>query len=189
MKEPQWLTDAIKKARSEGRLLADSAASLPQAGGGQEAALRQSSGAADLPLAVGEPVFECSLPYPPSVNHYKRFGTKINKKTKKPYTSLFLTKKGKDYQLAVKRRVRKVRGQALTGPLAIEITTHPPDNLRRDIDNVLKCLLDAMQHAGVYEDDNQIARLLIERGRKVRAEGGSVDVRIRQIALPQPTLW
>lgn len=183
MNEPQWLTDAIEQARAEGRILADSAARLPEAGGGQEAALPQ----IPLPrnLAVGEPVFECRLPYPPSVNHYLRYGPAISKKTGKQYLAKFMTKKGNDYRQKVKRVCRGRK--TLTGPLAIEITTHPPDRLRRDIDNVLKCLLDAMQHAGVYEDDNQIARLTIERGQK--ADGGSVKVSIRQIALPQPTLW
>lgn len=129
--------------------------------------------------------FSCTLPYPPSANHYRRFGTRVSRKTGKPFTSLFLTKKGKEYRESVKRRLRGV--VALDGPLAIEITTHPPDGLRRDIDNVLKCLLDAMQHAGVYEDDNQIARLLIARGRRVR--GGSVEVRLTRMATAQPNLF
>lgn len=42
----------------------------------------------------------------------------------------------------------------------------PPDRRRRDLDNLQKPTLDAMQHAGVYEDDSQVD-LLITRRREV----------------------
>ena len=53
----------------------------------------------------------------------------------------------------------------------------PPDNRRRDIDNVQKALLDALQHGGAYADDSQIVRLSIEKGPPVA--GGRSLVRIR----------
>jgi crossover junction endodeoxyribonuclease RusA len=48
--------------------------------------------------------------------------------------------------------------------LAVHITACPPDNRRRDLDNLLKATLDAMQHAGLYDDDSQIDSLKITRG-------------------------
>jgi crossover junction endodeoxyribonuclease RusA len=54
------------------------------------------------------------------------------------------------------------------------IYVYPPDRRRRDIDNVLKAILDALQRAGVYNDDSQISRLYIERCEPVR--GGAVRV-------------
>jgi hypothetical protein len=51
----------------------------------------------------------------------------------------------------------------IEGPLAVQIEVYPPDNRRRDIDNLQKALLDAMQHGGAYGDDSQIVRLAIEK--------------------------
>ena len=47
---------------------------------------------------------------------------------------------------------------------AVEITLYPPDARRRDIDNYNKALFDALTHAGVWEDDSQIKRMLVEWG-------------------------
>lgn len=47
--------------------------------------------------------------------------------------------------------------------LAVVVDLYPPDKRRRDVDNICKALLDAMQHAGVYEDDSQIDDLHIRR--------------------------
>ncbi len=40
---------------------------------------------------------------------------------------------------------------------------YPPDRRRRDLDNVLKALLDSLAHAKVYEDDSQIDVLVVDR--------------------------
>jgi Holliday junction resolvase RusA-like endonuclease len=69
--------------------------------------------------------------------------------------------------------------EPLTGPLTVEVEIYPPDNRRRDIDNVQKALLDALQHGGAYQDDSQIVRLTIEKRRPV--ENGKTIVRIRNI--------
>jgi Holliday junction resolvase RusA-like endonuclease len=42
----------------------------------------------------------------------------------------------------------------------------PPDARRRDIDNYNKALFDALTHAGIWEDDSQVQRMLVEWGRK-----------------------
>jgi crossover junction endodeoxyribonuclease RusA len=39
----------------------------------------------------------------------------------------------------------------------------PPDRRQRDLDNLQKPALDAMEHAGVYQDDSQIDLLLTRR--------------------------
>ena len=69
------------------------------------------------------------------------------------------------------------RVQPLDGPLAVEVEVHPPDNRRRDIDNVQKALLDALQHGGAYADDGQVVRLTLVKGAPVA--GGKTLVRIR----------
>jgi crossover junction endodeoxyribonuclease RusA len=48
----------------------------------------------------------------------------------------------------------------------VEIILYPPDARRRDIDNYNKALFDALTHAGIWEDDSQVQRMLVEWGRK-----------------------
>lgn len=49
----------------------------------------------------------------------------------------------------------------LNKQLKVTITAYRPDNRRRDLDNLLKAVLDALTHAGVYEDDHLICDLRI----------------------------
>lgn len=62
------------------------------------------------------------------------------------------------------------------GRLYLHLVCQPPDQRKRDLDNLLKPLLDALQHAGLYEDDSQIDRLMIERGRLYRPHGRVVAI-------------
>jgi crossover junction endodeoxyribonuclease RusA len=64
------------------------------------------------------------------------------------------------------------------GPLAVQVEIYPPDQRRRDIDNVQKSLFDALQHGGVYYDDSQVVRLVIEKRDCV--PGGRTIVRIQE---------
>lgn len=73
-------------------------------------------------------------------------------------------------------RHRVAHGQRL----AVRVDAHPPDRRRRDLDNLSKALLDALQHAGVIEDDACIDDLRLVRRDVVR--GGRVVVTIH--ALP-----
>lgn len=105
-----------------------------------------------------KPLVTLRLPYPPTVNHYWRIGT-----TTKGRGALFLTDKAKAYRADVEACVWEQLGKApkLQGLLRLTITVTTPDRRKRDIDNLLKAPLDAMQKAGVYIDDNQIRDLRI----------------------------
>lgn len=99
-------------------------------------------------LISGEPVLALILPYPPSVNHYyHRLPDRV-----------VITQAGRDYRQAVGVAVAQQcpAHPPLTGRLAILIELHAPDRRTRDTDNPEKALLDALTHAGVYEDDGQI---------------------------------
>lgn len=51
----------------------------------------------------------------------------------------------------------------LTGALRVDIEAAAPDRRPRDLDNLLKVPLDALQAAGVYADDRQIAEPHVTR--------------------------
>ena len=64
----------------------------------------------------------------------------------------------------------------LTGLIHLEIDAFPPDNRKRDLDNINKALLDALEEAGVFKDDSQIVKLTSTKHAPI--EGGKVSVRI-----------
>ena len=75
---------------------------------------------------------------------------------------------------------RQNRIKPLQGRLAMAIELYPPDKRRRDIDNVLKATLDALQHGGAYADDCQIDYLTISRSGSAVTKGGRMRVIITQ---------
>ena len=101
------------------------------------------------------------LPYPPSVNHYWGVSGKQR----------FIGKKGKEFRAAVSDAVSEAGIQALEGRLSVHIALFPPDKRKRDVDNVLKSLLDACEHAGCYINDSQIDELHVI-SQEVRKGGG-----------------
>jgi Holliday junction resolvase RusA-like endonuclease len=114
-------------------------------------------------------MFEVELPYPPSINHYWR---RVGPRT-------LISREGRRFRQRVMAILAARRVEPLQGPLAVEVEIHPPDHRRRDIDNVQKALLDALQHGGAYEDDSQIIDL---HARKcAAAPAGKVRVTLRQI--------
>ena len=111
---------------------------------------------------------ELVLPYPPSINHYWR---RVGPRT-------LISREGRRFRERVTAILAAIRIQPITGSLAVQVEIYPPDYRRRDIDNVQKALLDAMQHGGAYCDDAQIVRLSIEKREPI--EGGKTIVRIRK---------
>ena len=113
-------------------------------------------------------MIELTLPHPPSVNHYYR--------TWQGRT--LISREGRAYRRRVAGIMLEHRHEPLTGPLTVTIDVYPPDRRRRDIDNVLKALLDALQHGGAYADDNQITQLVVHKRGAVK--GGRVEVDIER---------
>lgn len=94
------------------------------------------------------------LPWPPTVNHYYTVarGRKI------------LSKKGRDYKEAAwLHLLSQGRYKQLEGDVSLFIRAYPPDKRRRDIDNILKPLLDVLTTAGIYKDDSQVTDLRIQK--------------------------
>jgi Holliday junction resolvase RusA-like endonuclease len=111
--------------------------------------------------------FEAELPYPPSVNHYWR---RVGPRT-------LIGREGRRFRERVLAILAARPVATLTGPRAVERQVFPPDRRRRDLDNLQKAVLDALQHSGVYGDDSQVVRLLAEKCAPVA--GGKPIVRIR----------
>lgn len=118
---------------------------------------------------ISEAVVTIRTPWPPSVNHY--WSSSGSKR--------YLSTAARSYRDAVWVAVRAAGfprfGQR---PVEVRVVAYPPDHRRRDIDNLLKAVLDALAHAKVYEDDSQIYTLRIERGPVV--DGGALEVEVKE---------
>jgi crossover junction endodeoxyribonuclease RusA len=90
---------------------------------------------------------------------------------------MVISNKGRAYRQAVAEIVNNV--PRIESSLSVEIEACPPDRRRRDLDNLLKACLDALQHGGLYEDDFQICQLTIRRGEVVK--DGLLKVSVRQL--------
>ncbi len=114
-------------------------------------------------------MIELTLPYPPSANRYWRWVK----------GRMLVSREALSYRQAVGLAVIVAGRPRAEGRLAVDIEAHPPDGRQRDLDNTLKCMLDALALAGVYEDDSQVDDLRIRRCE--RQEGGRVVVRVREL--------
>ncbi len=109
------------------------------------------------------------LSFPPSVNHY--WGQRGNHR--------FLGKRGKEFRQEVAEACLDGEIKTMHGRLAVHVALFPPDRRKRDVDNILKPLLDACEHAGCFVDDNQIDELHISR-QEVK-KGGACTILILEI--------
>ena len=119
---------------------------------------------------------ELLLPWPPSINHYYR---NVGGRT-------LISRKGREYRGTVGALVAgaNLPPFAPEARLVAIIDVFPPDRRRRDLDNIQKPVLDALEHAGVYEDDSQIDILVTRRGGVV--PGGGLRV---VLALAAAVTW
>jgi crossover junction endodeoxyribonuclease RusA len=122
------------------------------------------------------PIFEVTLPWPPTINTYWRH------KVVGRLATVYVSGVGKIYRKAVNNLVMEAamvqRYLKQAGPLRVEIEAFPPDKRKRDLDNILKSLLDSLTHAGVWEDDSQIEDLRIYKA----TIAGMVKVRVYDLS-------
>ena len=114
------------------------------------------------------------LPWPPSANHYwflvacKGGGRKV------------IGKKGKQFRECVAEHLKDCDKALYEKRLEVSILVFPPDKRKRDLDNLLKASLDAIEQAGVFKDDAQIDRLTIIRSKQDPEKKGYMNVHIKE---------
>ena len=109
------------------------------------------------------------LPYPPSINHYYGRSRKTG--------AVYLTKKARTFR---KQVVGMLHGAQRFGAarLAIRVDLFPPRE-GCDVDNTVKPTLDALQHAGIFDNDRQVKDLRIVWRHTV--PDGAVEVQLWEI--------
>ncbi len=119
---------------------------------------------------------ELILPWPPSVNHYYR---RVGPRT-------LISREGREYRRSICGLLAPGGGSGIRKPpaggrIALAMDAFPPDRRRRDLDNLLKSTQDALEHAGVYEDDGQIDLLIVRRCEP--RKGGRVVIQLDELPL------
>ena len=90
-----------------------------------------------------------------------------------------ISEQGRKYRTAVAEQVfLQTRGKSTMGKLKVVIEAWRPDNRRRDLDNLLKAVLDSMGHAGHYVDDSLIVDLRIYWAPEI---GGMLKIKIEEV--------
>lgn len=122
-------------------------------------------------MAQDQAPLTITLPWPPSVNTYWRHPRSG------PLAGRHLvSREGRLYRAQVKELVfyeRKIYGR-----IAVHIEAYPPDKRKRDLDNILKSLLDSIMHAALIQDDSMIDDLQVVRQNELL---GKVVVTIRAL--------
>lgn len=111
-----------------------------------------------------------SLPWPPSANRYWRnYGA----------GRVVVSEQARRYRVeALAALIRQDIPRArTTARLRVFLTLHPPNRRAWDLDNRIKQVLDALEDAGLYADDEQIDELHAYRGEVIK-DRPRVDVRI-----------
>lgn len=115
------------------------------------------------------------LPWPPSMNRYWRSVTQLRGR-------VLVSEEGRRYRRLVKANVMAARLTPFGDMDRLDMTVlaYPPDRRNRDLDNLLKPLVDAIMVAGLFPDDSQIDRLEIRR--QPVAKPGRVEVTVEALA-------
>lgn len=100
-----------------------------------------------------------TLPIPPTINHY--WGRSGHRS--------FLSKKALEFREKVVNAVIDSKHPGFgNARLFLHMTVHFATKGRADIDNRCKAGIDALMHAGLFNDDSQIDEILIKRGEVIK---------------------
>lgn len=103
---------------------------------------------------------ELVLPWPPSANQmYRHVGAKV-----------LISERGRKYRLEVAEVLARAGSPRLKGALSLTLLVFPPDNRRRDMDNITKNVQDSLAKGGLFKDDSQIVKLTV--GKRENTPGG-----------------
>ena len=112
--------------------------------------------------------YEFTLPWAPSINGYWRAvrGRQI------------ISKRGRDYRKSALIELGNtgLLNEKLSGRLSVTLKLNPPTLRKYDLDNFCKGVFDALTEGQFWLDDEQVDRLTITKGEKVK--GGTVDVTV-----------
>lgn len=108
----------------------------------------------------------CALPFPPSVNSIWRAVDGRN----------ILSKSYRAWRAHAAQVIALKRPGTIAGPYTISILADRPDRRRRDLDNLLKPVGDALQQSGVIVNDCDAQRITIAWSKRTPGKDAKVWV-------------
>lgn len=118
--------------------------------------------------APGPRGFGLYLPFPPTANTYIRHTSSGRH---------YMTAEGRAFRKIVLSAVRRSKARKVEGRLEVIVTLCPKNRKKGDIDNRIKPLLDAMQAAKCFDNDEQVDRLEVRRDWNAKTGDCFVTVR------------
>lgn len=115
-------------------------------------------------------ILKLTLPVPPSANtYYRNFRGRM-----------VMSAKGREFNKSVAEYIAENRFRKFwDARVSVLILLHPKDKRKLDIDNRIKPVLDALQSAGVFNNDEQVDQASILRCNIIR--GGKAIVYVEEI--------
>ena len=115
-----------------------------------------------------------SLPFPPSLNTYWRNfrGRTVMSKAGRQFREEVI-------QFVIDNNIPKFGERKLK----LTLVLRPRDKRKIDIDNRIKAVLDALEHAGVFDNDFHVDHIEMIRGEPIK--GGKLHVCIEEIEAPR----
>lgn len=112
-----------------------------------------------------------NLPLSPSINSY------YGHHAKHGYASIYIKKAGKEYRKKVFSYITENNLQLrINVPIQLNIIIHPASDRIWDLDNRLKSLFDALTHANLWQDDEYIHKMTVEKGEKIKNGGILMEI-------------
>ena len=125
-------------------------------------------------------MIKLELPLPPSVNHY--WGHRVQTRSgRKAFVFMYLSAEAKRFRFNVLAAVRGDAIQIMDGKLHMELHVYPKKGTRPDVDNYVKPLLDALEHANVFGNDRQVKSLDVRMHGAAAVGDGRLEVTITPI--------
>jgi len=116
-----------------------------------------------------------TVPWPPSINHYFVELVLPAKNGRKARVMKVVGAAGKKFRQTIAQKALVQQWQKWgSARLMVHVSLHAAKNYRYDVDNYAKSLIDALQYINLFDNDNQIDKLVIERGEKAPPKGCAV---------------
>lgn len=112
-----------------------------------------------------------ALPWPPSTNRLWRCPTSGMLRGRH-----LLSPEARRYKENAALILKDLDAEPIPGHVAVDMVAHPPDRRRRDLDNIIKIILDSLK-GRAFGDDSNVVDLHIRRGEV--EPGGMVKVHVR----------